>query len=135
VGYHNKYLLGNLEANIITGRALATTKNVRGLAAGGGARVRAREAAAPHWIRPWATVHGKLMSSILNMKMLITKSVNRQAPCLITIPLRGSRWPIGITLASDTSDPDSTQIWRQDKDICDVHTLLNLTINYMSIFT
>jgi len=35
--------MGNLEANIITGRALATTNNVRG-----GARVRVRGAAAPH---------------------------------------------------------------------------------------
>jgi len=46
VGYHNKYLLGSLESNIITGRALAKTKNVRG--GSWGARVRARWGAAAH---------------------------------------------------------------------------------------
>jgi len=35
MGYHNKYLLGSLESNIITVRALAKTKNFRGGAAGG----------------------------------------------------------------------------------------------------
>jgi len=35
LGYHNKYLLGSLESNIITGRALAKTKNFRGGAVGG----------------------------------------------------------------------------------------------------
>jgi len=36
VGYHNKYLLGSLEATIITGRALAKNQKCSWGAAGGG---------------------------------------------------------------------------------------------------
>jgi len=35
-GFHNKTILGSLERNIITGRALAKTKNIRGGSWGGG---------------------------------------------------------------------------------------------------
>jgi len=52
VGFHNKYLSGSLEPKIITGRALAKTKNVREGQLG--ARVRARGAAAPS-----GYVHGR----------------------------------------------------------------------------
>jgi len=51
VDYHNKYLLGSLESNIITGRALAKPKTFVG--GSWGARVMARGAAAPRWLRPW----------------------------------------------------------------------------------
>jgi len=45
VGFHNKYLLGSLEGNIITVKALAKTKFSWGAA--GGARVRARGGSCP----------------------------------------------------------------------------------------
>jgi len=51
VGYHNKYLLGSLESNMITGRTLAKTKNFRGGAAGAG-KGEGTGAAGPRWLRP-----------------------------------------------------------------------------------
>jgi len=78
VNYHNTYLLGGLEANIITGRALAKTKNVRG---GSGRPL--PQLATPMWSVAdineqsfWSVKFDDIVTSSTYLALLISTSLN-----------------------------------------------------------